>query len=106
MLIKNEKPGNCLRKYGFGKCEDLKMLLFALKILTLFPLRYLGPLYQFERWEGGKITPSPLVFSRSGCPIHFKLGKYLTHHKFFQNKSKWYPRSRDFFNYVIIFREI
>ena len=56
---------------------------------------------------GGLVElPPPLVFSRSTCPINFKLGKYLTHHKYFQNKSKWYPRSRDFFNDVIIFREI
>ena len=38
---------------------------------------------------------TPLVFSRCVSPIHFKLGKYLTNHKYFQNKSKWYPRSRD-----------
>ena len=50
--------------------------------------------------------PTPLVFSRSICPIHCKLGKYLTHHKHFQNKSKRYPRSLYFFNDVIIFREI
>ena len=53
-------------------------------VLNLFLLCYL------VRWinsgkgveVGGKITP--LVFSRSTCPIQFKLGKYLIHHKYFQ----------------------
>ena len=45
---------------------------------------------------GGKITSPPLVFSRITCPIHFKLNKYLNHHKYFQNKSKWYSKSRGF----------
>ena len=46
------------------------------------------------------------IVSRSNCPIHFKLGKYLTYHKYFQKKSKWYPRSREFFDDVIIFSEM
>ena len=77
--------------------------------LTLFPLCYLGPRYHFG-WGGGIITPHPrpLFFSRSTCPIYFKLGKYLTHHKYSQNKSKWYPRSRDFLmtsSYFVKFSE-
>ena len=70
--------------------------------LTPFPLRYLGPLYHLGK-GGGEGKTTPLVFSRSTCPIHFKLGTYLTHHKHFQNKSKWYPKSRDSFDDVIIF---
>lgn len=57
------------------------------QFLTLFQLRYLGPLYHFGMEGGvggGKITP--LVFSRSTYPIRFKLGKYLNQHKYFQNK--------------------
>ena len=34
---------------------------------------------------GVKITP--LVFSWSACPVHFKLGKYLTHDKYFQKNQ-------------------
>ena len=77
--------------------------------LTLFPLRYLGPLYHFG---GGEVKLPPthaLVFSRSTRPIYFKLGKYLTHQKYSQNKSKWYPRSRDFLmtsSYFVKFSEI
>ena len=74
------------------------------KELTLFSLRCLGPLYHFvgEGWGGYP----PLVFPRSTCPIHFKLDKYLIHHKYFQKKSKWYPRSRDFLDDLIIFSKI
>ena len=57
-------------------------------LLTLFSLRYLGSLYHFGR--GSKIAPPPrpaLVFSRSACPIHFKLGKYLTHKYFQKNQN-------------------
>ena len=71
--------------------------LLLLHILTLFPPRYLCPLYEV------------LLFSRSTCQIHFKLGKYLTHHKYFQIKSKWHPRSRDFLmtsSYFVKFSEI
>ena len=64
--------------------------------LTLFSLGFLGPLYHFAGGGGGKITPPPLIFSRITCPIHFKLNKYLNHHKYFQNKSKWYSKSRGF----------
>ena len=44
-------------------------------LLTLFPLRYLSPLYHFggRGWEGVKLPPAP-SFSRSTCLIHFKLG--------------------------------
>ena len=41
--------------------------------------------------RGGKLSPPllppALVFSRSTCLIHFRLGKYLTHHKYFQNDT-------------------
>ena len=44
-------------------------------LLTLFPLRYLSPLYHFggREWEGVKLLPAP-SFSRSTCLIHFKIG--------------------------------
>ena len=50
-------------------------------VLNLFPLCYLGLLDQFG--EGVGIKLPPFVFSRSTSPIQFKLGKYLTHHKYF-----------------------
>ena len=43
------------------------------------------------------------IFSRSAFPFHFKLCKYLTHSNYFQKKSKWNPKSRNFFDDVIIF---
>ena len=78
--------------------------------LTLFPLRYLGPLYHFGVCgEGGGVKLPSLVLSKSTCPIHFKLGKYLSHHNYFQNKSKQYPSSRDFLmtsSYFVKFSDI
>ena len=50
-------------------------------VLNLFPLCYLGLLDQFGEGVGVKLPP--FVFSRSTSPIQFKLGKYLTHHKYF-----------------------
>ena len=50
-------------------------------VLNLFPLCYLGLLDQFGEGVGVKLPP--FVFSRSASPIQFKLGKYLTHHKYF-----------------------
>ena len=49
--------------------------------LNLCPLCYLGPLVQLG--DGGGVKLPPFVFSRSTSPIQFKLGKYLTHHKYF-----------------------
>ena len=68
----------------------------------------MGLLYHFFFLGGGGEAGVEgfLVFSTSTTPVHFKLIKYTTHHKYFQNKSKWYPRSCGVFNDVIIFREI
>ena len=96
LLITLGKQRNNNYVHCFNRIENILEL-------TLSSLCYLGMLYHLGG-EGGGL--SPVVFSRSTSPIHFKLCKYLKHHNYFESKSKWYPRSRDFFNDIIIFREI
>ena len=68
------------------------------------------PFINRYNWEGIKYPSGKNDWKKiEKNKIHFKLGKYLTHHKYFQKKSKRYPSLRDFLmmsSYFLKFSEI